>query len=432
MNRPEKHERAMRDLILSLVTDHYLTSHDFNGLSGGELLAVVGEGEYRPIVEDLIREEFLSLNFGNYHPNPYIKAFPARPADEQVAMLRERGLDAACLYPERRHLETVVHQEQYQGRPYALALALGEPELSFRAFELSVLERYRNDPRYLYENNDISGQISIRNEFFGPGGAPERDQVSMQTFGFCFDDEQNCYVAAFLRYLYQLSPEHQQYWSTLEVHRDTRLHPDYFRPTILGDFPENVSVYTGVLLELRTINDMCRAMGRAPLFRQDFREGDPPPHYGRLVRPTAHEFAQFVHTLDRMLSDNLNLDFFGDDVPRETEIERADGRIEVRQKGSIQILDDWVETIFHPARQEDRDSLAEMIRTLREVRKLRMRPAHALDNDAFRQELAKVQRELMIRVYGAVRLIRLMLSRDPRAAPVKLPPYIGDGNIWTL
>jgi hypothetical protein len=131
MNRPEEQQRAMRDLVLTIVTDHYLSSHDFNGLPGAALLAVVGEDECRPIVEELIGEELLSLNFGNYHPNPHIKAFPARPADEQVAMLRDRGLEAACLYPERRHLETVVQQERYQGQPYALALALGGPELSY-------------------------------------------------------------------------------------------------------------------------------------------------------------------------------------------------------------------------------------------------------------------------------------------------------------
>jgi hypothetical protein len=167
-----------RELILSLATDHYLATEDFNGLPGQVLLDSLGE-ECPPIVEALIREELLSLNFGIYHPNPHIKAFRARPADEQIATLRERGLDAACIYPERRHLERVVDQAPYQGRPYTLALALGDPELAYRAFDLSVLERYRNDPRYLYRNDDISGMISIHNEFFGPGGAAERDQVSM-------------------------------------------------------------------------------------------------------------------------------------------------------------------------------------------------------------------------------------------------------------
>ncbi len=420
-----------RGLILSLTTQHYLATEEFNGLPGYELLREDGL-ECLPILEELIREGLVSLNFGNHHPNPHIKAFRAQPANEQIATLQERGLDAACIYPERRHLEQVVDQTRYQGRPYTLALALGAPELSHRAFDLSVLERYRNDPRYLYRNDDISGMFSMHTEFTRPGGAPERDQVSMQTFGFCFDDEQNCYVAAFLRYLCNLSPEHQQYWSTLEVHRKTRIHPDYFRPTILGNFPENISVYTAVLLELKTINDMSRAMGRRPLFRQDFREGEPPPHFSRLVRPTAHEFSQFVHTLDRMLSDNINLDFFDDEVPREAEIERTDGRIEVRQKGSIQVLADWVERVFRPAGQEDRDSIAEMIRTLRDVRRRRMRPAHALDNDAFEQVFAQEQRDLVVRIYGAVKVIRLILSRHARSADVELPPYIGEGKIWTM
>jgi hypothetical protein len=423
---------VVRDLVLTRVTDHYLATEEFNGLPGRTLLAEIEQAECLATVEELVREQLISLNFGNYHSNPHIKAFPARPVDEQIATLHERGVQNACLYPERTHLEGAVNRTRYEGRPYTLTLALGEAELSYRAFDLSVLERYRNDPRYLYENNDISGMISIHDEFFGPELSPEWDQVSLQTFGFCFDDAPNCYVAVFLRYLSNLSAQHQQHWSTLELHIETRLHPDYFRPSILGEFPENISVYGAILEEMKTINDMARAMGRAPLFREDFRGGGSPAHFGRLVRPTAHEFGQFVHTLDRMLSDNLNIEFFGDDVPRETEFERTDGRIEVRQKGSIQILSDWLERMFHPAGQDDRNGIAEMIRTLRNVRRLRMRPAHALDNDAFRQQFAQEQRELLISVYRAVEIIRLVLSRHPCARNVELHPYIAEGHIWTL
>src|ERR1700728_3948535 len=142
-----------RELILSLATRHYLATEEFNGLPGDEPLREMGT-HHLPIIEELIREGLVSLNFGNHHPNPHIKAFRARPADEQIATLQVRGLDAACIYPERTHLEQVVDRTRYQGRPYTLALALGAPELSHRAFELSVLERYRNDPRYLYRNDD--------------------------------------------------------------------------------------------------------------------------------------------------------------------------------------------------------------------------------------------------------------------------------------
>jgi hypothetical protein len=86
-----------------------------------------------------------------------------------------------CAYPERAYLERIVNRDQYQGRPYTTALALGDAELSHRAFDLAVLERYRNDPRYLYQNDDVSGMISIHDEFFGPGKSQERDQISLQT-----------------------------------------------------------------------------------------------------------------------------------------------------------------------------------------------------------------------------------------------------------
>ncbi len=69
--------------------------------------------------------------------------------------MRERALGAARVYPERTYLERVVDRDQYQGRPYTLGLALGDAELFHRAFDLSVLERYRNDPRYLYQAADV-------------------------------------------------------------------------------------------------------------------------------------------------------------------------------------------------------------------------------------------------------------------------------------
>jgi hypothetical protein len=61
-----------------------------------------------------------------------------------------------------------------------------------------------------------------------------------------------------------------------------------------------------------------------------------------------------------------------------------------------------------------------------------MHPAHSLDDDAFRQTFALEQRELVIRVYRTLEVIRLVLSRHPRGAGIELHPYIRDGKIWTL
>ena len=54
----------------------------------------------------------------------------------------------------------------YEQEPFKYHLALGEPQLSYRSFDLCVLEFYRNDPRYLYRTSDICGLISVRDEYY--------------------------------------------------------------------------------------------------------------------------------------------------------------------------------------------------------------------------------------------------------------------------
>jgi hypothetical protein len=336
------------------------------------------------------------------------------------------------VYPESAFLNEVVDRNRYAGRPYSLAIAMGGAQLEHRAFDLSVLERYRNDPRFLYRNDDISGMFSIHDEFFGPRGPPEHDQVSMQTFGFCFDPDMNCYVAAFLRYLANLSPAHQQFWAGLEVERETFLHPDYFRPTILGEFPERMSIYTAILAESRSINEMAHAIRGVRFFRREFNDEDKPPNFGRLVRPTAHEYGQFALTLDQLLSDNINMQWFPDDLPREQESARPDGRIEVRPIGSIQLLDAWLRREVGLENEESRQNVAEMLKTFREVRRLRMRPAHAPDDNRFQQNLTRQQRELLKKVYRALKTLRLILSLHPLSVGVRVPDQIAEGRIWAL
>jgi hypothetical protein len=422
----------MRQRILANVAARYLASEQFNGEPGDSLIEGFPEDEVANELQTLITEGLVSLNFGDRHPNRHIKALPALLADEQIRKMRESGIRAACVYPEEPLLREVVDRDQYAGKPYTLTLALGGAQLEHRGFDLSVLERYRNDPRFLYRNDDISGTFSIHDEFFGPDGPPEQDQVSMQTFGFCFDQDQNCYVAAFLRYLADLSPSHQQYWAGLEVAVRTRLHPDYFRPSFLGEFPERMSIYTAILAEIRTNNDRALAIRGMPLFRRDFRNEEKPPRFGRLVRPTAHEYGQFLLTLDQLLSDNLSIHWFPADLPRHREIERPDGRIEVRQLGSIQLFSEWLQRDVTLESEESRNNVEEMLGTFREVRRLRMRPAHALDDNGFQQELTREQRELLKSVYRALKTLRLVLSLHPAAGGIQVPAQIADGRIWSI
>lgn len=413
--------------VLGAITEFYLGSRDFNGIPIRKLIdAVEAEPEgIREALVELVENDLARLIFIDADMNPHIVRTGFEPTENQLAKLKAPESPTFCCYPSVVHLASVVDTDFYSGKPYDLELALGEPQLAFRSFDLAVLESYRNDPRFYYDNDDTRGSIYYNSDDLADG-----DKALIQSFGFSYDGEMRRAVAVYLRYLSDLTPEHQGIWRTKELSGDYRLHPDYFVNTIIGDWADHVPICTALLKELYIINQMCEAMERPSLFREDFgRYGDDKPQrFGLLIRPTLEEFNAFVLTFDKMLSDNINKAFFKGEVPSETEVERKDGKIQVQRKGTLQMLDDWLRSQF---RTDDWGPWDASIKALRKVRKLRQKPAHALDENVFDQQYFKKQRDLLVEAYNAVRTIRLMFANHPvmRTADIEIPSWLQEGKI---
>jgi hypothetical protein len=417
----------MTDELLREITNFYLNSGDFNGVPVQALENAAGK-TILPRLEALISSRQIAIVFGDVHPNPHIRALEhLHPPEKQIEMLYNPQGRCGCVYPLPMHLKKTVDSSKHAAQPYTLALMLGEPQLTHRAFDLAVLEMYRNDPRYYYSCDDICGYISVRDEYFEKNNMPVSDQVLLQTFGFSYDKSGNKYVAVFLRYLANLSVEHQRLWQAREISRKTNLHPDYFRSSILGHFPENVSIYDAFIEELKVINKMAQAMGRSPLFRADYENETRPQEFASLLRPTARQYADFIFLIDKLISENIDTSFFKNEIPFEDEVARADGKIEVKRRGSIQILSSWLALKF---KLENPDLVNEMLKTFREIRKLRQKPAHAIDENKFDQSYVRKQRDLMLRAYTALRTLRLILANHPRAKNVAVPDWLREGRIW--
>jgi hypothetical protein len=151
-------------------------------------------------------------------------------------------------------------------------------------------------------------------------------------------------------------------------------------------------------------------------------ENEKPREFGFLVRPTSKEYYNFVHLLDKMLSENLNKAFFEDDVSDHYE----DGR----RKGTINMLDEWVRKFFSIDHWEPWD---EAIDTIKEVRNLRQKPAHAVVENEFDQQYLEKQRELMIEAYDALRALRKILEiHQSVGETLDVPDYLRKGKIWTF
>lgn len=418
--------------IINEITRFYLDSHDFNGIPISELLSKCSISKTNLIskLAELIKEHKTSVVFGDYHPNPHVRAFPDDPIKEgQVEKLQTDLFNHACVYPLPKHLKEVVDKTKYNDSPFTLMLALGEPQLEFRAFDLSVLEHYRNDPRYSYHTDGIYGRLSIANEYYESSEFPERDKILLQTFGFCYDSEMNRAVAVFIRYLSNLSPEHQRIWHAKMLDGDYRLHPDYYRSSIQGLFGEKISIFTAFFEELRVINEMCELMNRPYLFRNDFSKTEKPRDFCFLVRPTLKEYNNFVHLLDKMISENINVDFFQNEVEYETEIVRKDSKVEVQKKGSLRIMEDWFIKHFEVTNQS---LLDEMFATFKEIRRKRQKPAHRVNEDDFDMKYFHDQRDLIRKGHRAIRILRTAFDLHPlvKSSDYKINDLVEKGEIW--
>lgn len=405
-----------RDEILRATVRQYLESGDFNGWGTFHL---EDPREIQAVIE-LIEDRLVDIITHEDDENIHIKRHDPRSPEVQVERLRRPGEPAhGCLYPtaEALRLTGVVHDAT---RPYTSALREGAPQLDFRAFRPDVLEQYRNDPRYRYEVDDIHGTIFRQ--------YPNAEDDEFHKFGFAFDPEINRYVAAFLRYLNDLSPEQQQSWHRFEVDGDFGLHPDYYRTSILGQFPERVSIFDAFLKEKRVINEMCVCMDKPALFRSNYDAYRRPAGFGFLIRPTSAEYSAFCLLLDQLLSDDLNRDFFRGDVEMEERGRMENGRVIVQPKGTIRLLDEWIDGNF---RTDDEDFRRDLMTGFRIVRQARQRPAHQIEDNVLDEVYYQQQRDLIRVAYTSVRTLRQCFANYPRCRNVEVPEWLFEGRVWT-
>jgi hypothetical protein len=200
--------------IETSVVEFFLQSSDFNGLPVSAILRDQADGKsIIAILEDLIRRGRITCVSSRTSVNPHIKRFPDLPSDQQVAQLEGALTDTICLYPSADLVGEHFNVNTFGDRPFSKKLLLGEPQLNWEGFDLGVLDRYYNDPRYLFHFGDHGGRLSILTEG-AAGEILERDQVFLQTFGIGYDESDTRVAVVFLRYLSSLSPEHQQYWKS--------------------------------------------------------------------------------------------------------------------------------------------------------------------------------------------------------------------------
>jgi hypothetical protein len=414
---------------LKAIEDFFLSSHDFNGLPFSDILSIFENdlARCRMTLKKLVNEKKISIVFGDIHPNPHIKAFDDEPIEQQNKKIELDKLFHACIYPAEGHLSHKIKIGDYGDEIYKFRMATGEPQLRMVAFDTSVLEHYRNDPRYVYHTDQFVGMISIRNEYYDKGVMKKSDEALIQSFGYCFNDELDRGVGVCLRYLADLSAEHQKVWKAKELTGSYEWHPVYYQTQICGRWPEGIGIFSAILKEMALINEMCRAIKGVALFNNTFGQPAEVPEFEFLLRPTSKELNNFMMLLDKLLSENINKDFFRDDVELQEEVGKEDGKVEVRQKGTIRLLEEYLKDHF---KTPDETFMPAVVGTLKEIRKRRQPQAHSIRDNIFDKAILKQQRLILQDAYNAVSGLRQAFSCHPAAKTIVVDEDLLAGRIW--
>lgn len=352
------------EIIQKRVFDFFVNSNDFNGIPLTRLSKECGVDydETIDVIKNLVLENIVSIQSSI---NPHIISLGHFEIDVQLKILEDAKNNTTkvlaefndisfshdshlvCIYPSSEYLKENRDVSSFYNEPFTLRLALGEPQLKPCFFEIEVLDRYFKDPRFSFVFKNYSGQISYIEDKNNNPIVCEEDQVFLQTFGLGVDEERNRVAVVYLRYLKDLTPEHQSYWKSKEVKRDCKMLQEYYVNTIEGNWTNSHSAFSGFIGEQKALNDLTKAIFNVNLFNRTFERETYPREFTFFFIPTLKNYHDFVLLLDKMISDNINKSFFaGKGVELYEYKEVGDGFVERKEKGTLRIFEKWLSKNF--------------------------------------------------------------------------------------
>lgn len=430
--------KKLYNAISKLVYDFFVESNDYNGIPLRQVSTELGIRyvESIDIIKQLVNDELVMIQPST---NPHIYNF-INSKDKQIAILEsaktitetienegiieihyENTEYPICLYPTCSVLKK--NRDVSSMEFYTKRLALCEPQLKVVYFDLNVLERYSNDPRYELHYNSYSGYISYECDKDGNSDLQKRNQIYLKSFGLGYDSNDNRIICVFLKDLGKLSETQQAYWYSFEI-TDTncKMTEEYYKNMIIGCWANSYSMYRAFTCELNALNELSVAAFGTSLFLSTVEEGS----LSFSFLPTSKNYYDFTLKLDKMISDNLNRNFFKSFAMEMYTYQEKDGVVEKKNKGTLLLLEEWLKQNY---KTDDNKGLDDIFQSFRKVRKERQVPAHKTIDNVFSKEYAKKQDTLMREVYDAMSCLRHIFQQHPRTKDVNIPKWLDEGRI---
>jgi hypothetical protein len=438
----------MEEKILKEVFDFFIKSKDFNGIP----ITTISDNlklEYLRTIEvlkSLLNKNLISVQSSI---NPHIISLGNFPLEVEKNILEnaknnvektmfelndikiKSSSHLVCVYPSQKYLTENRNVNEFQNLPYSEKLALAEPHLKPIFFEIEVLERYFKDPRYSFEFEDYSGKISYELDEDNKPLVKEKDKIFLKTFGLGQDINGNRIAVAYLRYLKGLTSEHQIYWKSKELDsKNCIMLKEYYENTIAGNWTNSYSIFSAFIEEQKVVNDLSFAIFNKSLFSETFENNKRPKEFTFFMIPTLENYHNFISLLDKMISDNINRNFFEGKIEL-FEFKKIDETLSERiNKGTLRLLEEWLSNNYN---FEDIDKAKKILfEPFKKVRKERQSPAHKINSNFYDKTLVEKQKEIISQCYQAMKNLRHIFKDHRKAKDVKTPEWLDNGEIKTF
>jgi len=445
--KPTAKYKRLKEKIRNRVYEFFIESNDFNGIPLRNISEefIIDYKESIDIIKKLVIENSISIQSST---NPHIIGFQHYPIESQIKIL-EDAKDVTvsvekfgeiifssestefpiCLYPSQDYLKEHRDTSFYGTAVYTTLLALAYPHLSPRFFEIEVLERYANDPRFDFQFEDYSGRISCKYDDNDNPIVREEDQVFLKSFGLGFDSDGNRLAVVYLRYLKNLTPEHQVLWKSKEVTGNCKILQEYHENTINGNWTFSHSIFSGFLGELKCLNDLSKAIFDKAIFKRDFDGENRPKAFTFFFTPTLKNYYEFVGLLDKMISENIDKKFFKGKVELFDFEELEEGIVERKQKGTIRLFEEWLMSIYNV---DNPNLLKDVFKPFKKVRAERQNPAHKISENEYDISFIELQKNLINDCYNSMRILRDIFKQHRKANGIEIPDWLEKGAVKTF
>lgn len=427
--------------VQKVIFDFFVNSLDYNGIPLTELSRRVNI-DYEKIIEIVKELVIRDLALIQSSINPHI-IFLYHEKDRQIEFLdaaKENEIriitqignktivsetKLICVYPSPKYLTINRNIDAFQRSPYTRELALASPQLSAKYFDIDVLERYAKDPRFRFSLKDYSGEISYAVDSNQVSLVKPQDEIFLKTFGLGMDRDENKVVVVFLRYLKGLKESHQLYWQSYENNNGCLMFKDYNETSLKGGWPTTRSIYAAFIEEQRTLNELSKSIFEIPIFLKTFEEKKRPKDFTFLFIPTSINYNNFVLLFDKMISENINKDFFKRSGFETFEtITLSNGQIERKMKNTLRLFEEWLSAEYTTI-----EPIGDLFTPFKKIRVERQTPAHRISENSFDKKFLSKQAEMIKDAYYSMKYLRMIFQKHPSAFNVEIPAWLDNGDI---